>query len=158
VTGVKYFELASMMWFATEGLKELYERCGSNPFSNMSRYYSGSSDDRALNEGVPRYESDRGAVEYLLKHYEPTGEIRRPILVMHGTGDTLVPVEQAHRYKELLEKKGNGHLFVLKVVDRPGHVTFRAQEYEEAFKELVAWVEDGVKPTPGDITFTRKKK
>jgi len=158
VTGVRHYELTSMMWFATEALKELYERCGGNPFSNMCRYYSGSSDDHALNEGVPRYESDRGAVEYLLKHYEPTGEIKHPILAMHGTGDTLVPVEQTHRYKELLEKKGNGHLFVLKVIDRPGHVTFVPEEYERAFKELVAWVEEGVKPTPGDITYAGKKK
>jgi len=158
VTGVKHYELTSMMWFATEGLKEMYERCGGNPFSNMSRYYSGSSDDRALNAGVKRYESDRVAVEYLLKHYEPTGEIKRPILAVHGTGDTLVPVEQIHRYYELLEKKGNGKLFALKVIDRPGHVTFRPEEYEQAFKELVAWVEDGVKPAFGDITYPGKKK
>ena len=158
VTGVKSFELAPMMWFATEGLKEMYERCGGNPFSNMSRYYSGSSDDRALNAGVKRYESDGKAVEYLLKHHEPTGEIKHPILAMHGTEDTLVPVEQTHRYEELLEKKGNGHLFVLKVIDRPGHVTFRPEEYEQAFKELVAWAEGGVKPTFGDITYAARKK
>jgi dipeptidyl aminopeptidase/acylaminoacyl peptidase len=107
---------------------------------------------------VRRYDSDRKAVAYLLKYHEPTGEIQHPILAMHGTADTLVPVEQTHRYKELLEKKGNGGLFVLKVIDRPGHVTFRPEEYEQAFKELVAWVEDGVKPAFGDITYAGKKK
>jgi len=158
VTGVKSYELANMMWFATEGLKELYQRCGGNPFSNTCRYYSGSSDDRALNAGVRRYESDRNAVEYLLKYYEPTGEIKRPMVALHGTGDTLVPIEQEHRYKELLEKKGNGNLFVLKVVDRPGHVTFRQEEIVRAFEELVAWVEHGTKPAFGDVTYTPKKK
>jgi len=158
VTGVQPHELRGMMWFATEGLKELYGRCGGNPFSNTCRYYSGSSDDRALNKGVRRYESDRKAVEYLLKHYEPTGEIRHPMVALHGTGDTLVPIEQTHRYKELIEKKGNAHLFVLKTVDRPGHVTFRPEEYVQAFKELVAWVENGVKPAPADITYVGKKE
>jgi len=158
VTGVQSHEVASMMWFATEGLKELYQRCGGNPFSNTCRYYAGSSDDRALNKGVRRYQSDRNAVEYLLKYYEPTGEIRRPMVALHGTGDTLVPVEQEHRYKELLEKKGNGNLFALKTVDRPGHVTFRPEETERAFEELVGWVEDGVKPRPGDVTYTPQKR
>jgi pimeloyl-ACP methyl ester carboxylesterase len=158
VTGVQSYELASMMWFATEGLKELYQRCGGNPFSNTCRYYSGSSDDRALNKGVRRYESDRNAVEYLLKYYEPTGGIQRPIVALHGTGDTLVPIEEEHRYKELLEKKGNGSLFVVKVVDRPGHVTFRPEEMARAFEELVGWVEHGTKPAFGDITHTPPKK
>ena len=158
VTGVQSYELASMMWFATEGLKELYERCGGNPFSNTCRYYSGASDDRALNNGVARYESDREAVEYLLKYYEPTGEIKRPMIALHGTGDTLVPIEQEHRYNEVLEKKGNNQFFVLKTVDRPGHVTFRPEEMERAFEELIAWVEHGTKPALGDITYTPKKK
>jgi len=52
----------------------------------------------------------------------------------------------------LIEKKGAGHLFVLKTVDWPRHVAFRNDECVRAFEELVTWVEDGVKPTPGDIT------
>jgi pimeloyl-ACP methyl ester carboxylesterase len=158
VTGVQAYELRAMMWFATEALREMYKRCGGNPFSNTSRHYSGSSDDRGLNKGVRRYESDRKAVEYLLKHYEPAGDIKRPMVAVHGTHDTLVPIEQEHRYNEVLEKKGNGQLFVLKTVDRPGHVTFRQEEIVRAFEELVAWVEKGIKPSPGDITVEPEKK
>ncbi len=81
-----------------------------------------------------------------------TGEIRTPLLSLHGTGDLLVPISLEQSYRRIVEDAGNGDLLVQRAIRRPGHCAFSDEERVQAFDDLVAWVEGGVKPAGDDIS------
>jgi pimeloyl-ACP methyl ester carboxylesterase len=58
-------DLTGTLILVTYILKEIEQRAGGNPFDNRGTIYSGSADDKALNDGVKRYAADSGALAYL---------------------------------------------------------------------------------------------
>src|SRR6266849_6285837 len=82
---------------------------------------------------------------------ELTGRITVPVLAIHETGDRRVPwsLQQAYRRRTLAA--GTGHLLVQRAVRWPGHCAFDGEVREQAFDDLVAWIERGVKPDGDDV-------
>lgn len=82
---------------------------------------------------------------------EFTGRITVPVLTIHATGDAVAPfsLEQAYRRRTLAA--GTSHLLVQRAIRWPGHCSFDGQEREQAFDDLVAWIERGVKPDGDDV-------
>ena len=82
---------------------------------------------------------------------ELTGRITVPVLAIHETGDGRVPwsLQQAYRRRTLAV--GTGHLLVQRAVRWPGHCAFDGEVREQAFDDLVAWIERGVKPDGDDV-------
>lgn len=107
-----------------------------------------------LNRQVPRVianESFRDPARYP-EFADMTGEIEAPLLTLHGTGDLFVPMHLEQSYRRTVDAAGNGDLLVQRAIRRPGHCSFSAEERTQAFDDLVAWVETGVKARGEDIT------
>ena len=130
---------------------ELQRRADGNPFNNADMIYTGTSDDFALNDGVKRYRADPKAAAYVVKWYSPTGNLTRPMLALHDSGDPLVPASSAYEYAIQAQRAGHGDNFVQKYVNHEGHCVFSPTEIGEAFDELVTWTNTGKRPESGKL-------
>jgi len=93
-------------------------------------------------------------LEYLLRYYQPTGNVRIPTVTLHTTRDPLVPYWHEAVYLQLASLQHRQGLLVQQSVNRFGHCEFEASEVVHAFTGLVGWVNFGIKPTGGDVTAT----
>ena len=119
-----------------------------NPFDNSAVYYTGTSDDAALNAGVARLTADLQARSYAANWYEPNGSIGgTPVIVLHTSRDPIVPdARNNNKYESLVVASGNGDFFLRRTIDRFGHCTLDPQEIFGNFADLVFWVETGIRP------------
>jgi pimeloyl-ACP methyl ester carboxylesterase len=124
----------------------------ASPYDNRFIFYRGSLNDTTLNAGVERVSGTREGLEYLLRFYQPTGDIRIPTVTLHTTRDPLVPFFHEQVYKRLADRQHRERLLVQQSVDRFGHCAFQPAEVEHAFSGLVGWVDFGIKPAGGDVT------
>jgi hypothetical protein len=95
-----------------------------------------------------------------------TGTIRKPLLTLHGTLDTLLPIstdsdvyaemitdqhrDRLHRYYRI---EGGNHVDSLVTLD-PQHLRPMLPCFRSAFDALTAWVEEGAQP-PASTTVPR---
>lgn len=79
------------------------------------------------------------------------GEIERPVLTMHGTGDLFVPIFLQRILKEAVDTAGTSELLVQRIYRIPGHCGFSQAEMTRAFDDLVAWVTNGERPVGDDV-------
>lgn len=80
-----------------------------------------------------------------------TGQIRVPLLTLHTTGDAYVPFSMEQDYRRLVDTAGRGDLLVQRAIRRPDHCQFTPAEQQQAWDDLVKWVEHGVKPAGDDV-------
>jgi pimeloyl-ACP methyl ester carboxylesterase len=80
------------------------------------------------------------------------GQIERPLLTMHGTGDLFVPIFLQRTLKDAVVAAGNGDLLVQRIYRIPGHCGFSDQEMTRAFDDLVTWVTTGSRPAGDDVS------
>lgn len=111
---------------------------GGNPYDNMARTYSGSSDDAKLNgsNGAQRYSASQGALDSIAAHYQTSGDVRIPFVTLHTTGDEIVPIWHEDLY--LAKARAAGHHIHQIAVQRSGHCNFTAAEVVDAFSLLLA--------------------
>jgi len=141
--------LADVLVFNTFVIEDLRRKSGGNPFDNRNLIYNGTDNDPLLNQRVHRYAADPNAYRFLANWYSPTGSLRRKLLEVHTTYDPLVPASTTAWYDEQTRRLGNGDLFVQQYVDRDGHCNITAAQTGIAFDELVNWVHNNQRPTPG---------
>lgn len=106
-----------------------------------------------LNEGIYRQSADpaaRDANAYPDK-VPTSGDLSAPLLTLHTTGDLFVPVSQEIEFLEAATAAGDAELLVQRLVRAPGHCTLSEAEVTTAWEDLVAWVEDGVRPAGDDL-------
>ncbi|MCH1867685.1 tannase/feruloyl esterase family alpha/beta hydrolase [Nocardioides sp. CFH 31398] len=101
------------------------------------------------------------AVRDAVRSVQLTGEIKRPLLTVHGTLDTLLPPDTAGRaYERLVRRAGAGRLHRSYEVEDGTHVDSLYTTYPgrlrpllpcatRAFDRMVAWVEDDRTPPAG---------
>ncbi len=94
-----------------------------------------------------------------------TGKIGKPMLTLHGTLDTLLPIStDSDVYTQLVRKAGRSHLHRYYVVEDGNHVDSLYDEfpdklrpilpcYRRAFEALEAWVESRGRVQPPDSQF-----
>jgi dienelactone hydrolase len=82
---------------------------------------------------------------------ERTGRLTVPLITLHETGDAWVPLslEQSYRRRTIAAK--TDHLLVQRAVRAPSHCAFSGETRAQAFDDLVAWIERGVKPEGEDL-------
>ena len=141
--------LAAVLVFNTFVVEDLRLKSGGNPFDNRNLIYNGTANDPLLNQRVHRYAADPDAYRFLATWYSPTGNLHRPLLEVHTIYDPLVPAFTTAWYDEVTRRLGNGNQFVEQYVDRDGHCNITAAQTGLAFDELLAWVHNGKRPTPG---------
>jgi hypothetical protein len=98
-----------------------------------------------------------------------TGDIRRPMLTLHGTLDALLPIAtDSDVYRPMVKEAGRASLHRYYRVPRGTHVDGLYAEYGDrvrpilpcarnAFLRLVDWVEDGRRP-PASATIAKPRE
>lgn len=132
-------------------MRDLQQRTHGNPVGNADLVYVGSGDDDALNDGVRRYRADPAAAAWLAKRYTPTGELLRPMLELHDTGDPLVPAYSTFEYAITVQRAGHADNFVQQYVHHEGHCVFTPEQIGKAFHELTDWIDAGKRPRAGRL-------
>ncbi|PYM95803.1 MAG: hypothetical protein DME04_03685 [Candidatus Rokuibacteriota bacterium] len=82
---------------------------------------------------------------------ERTGRLRAPLITLHETGDAWVPLSLEQSYRRRTIAAGTDHLLVQRVMRASSHCGFDGETREQAFDDLVAWVERGVRPVGEDV-------
>jgi hypothetical protein len=82
---------------------------------------------------------------------ELTGHITVPVLALHETGDARVPFSLQQMYRRRTLTAGTAHLLVQRAVRWPGHCTFTGEVREQAFDDLVRWIEGGSQPDGDNV-------
>lgn len=82
---------------------------------------------------------------------EPTARLTVPLLTLHETGDAWVPLSLEQSYKRRTIAAGTDHLLVQRVVRAPSHCGVDGSTRRQAFDDLVAWIERGVRPDGEDV-------
>jgi Tannase and feruloyl esterase/3HB-oligomer hydrolase (3HBOH) len=133
--------------------------------------------DGALEAGVPFCQAGLGipgcdadydyatrpaAVHDAISRVSLAGRIGKPMLTLHGTLDSLLPIDtDSDRYDKLVDGAGKGALHRYYVVEDGNHVDSFADSnpdtrpilpcYYEALDAMVAWVEKGTAPPPDGL-------
>ncbi|MHB1838393.1 MAG: DUF6351 family protein [Acidobacteriaceae bacterium] len=142
-------DVAGMMLFTVYVVKDAQEKADGNPFDNRNYIYTGSPDDRALNDGVRRYKADAIATQFFVRYYTPTGRLLKPMLALQTTYDPVTNPSSIYPYELAVEGEGRTDNFVQQYVHADGHCHFTPQQIDAAFSELVSWVDQGKRPAPG---------
>jgi pimeloyl-ACP methyl ester carboxylesterase len=82
---------------------------------------------------------------------ERTGRLTAPLLTLHETGDAWVPLSLEQSYRRRTIAAGTDHLLVQRVMRAPSHCGFYGETREQAFDDLVAWIEREVRPDGEDV-------
>jgi len=113
--------------------------------------------------------ADRPVAHRALAKVALTGDIRRPMLTLHGTLDALLPIAtDSDVYRPMVKDAGRGSLHRYYRVPRGTHVDGLYAEYGDrvrpilpcarnAFLRLVDWVEDGRRP-PASATIAKPRE
>lgn len=109
--------------------------------------------EEELNQGIRRIGPAEGArsAEENPVFADFTGRITVPVLSVHTTGDAFVPFSLEQDYRRKAIAAGTDHLLVQRAIRRPNHCQFEQAELARAFDDLVAWIEQGVRPEGDDI-------
>jgi pimeloyl-ACP methyl ester carboxylesterase len=135
-------------------INELLQRTnGHNFYDNIRTVYSGSANDAALNAGVKRYSSDPAGVNYVAKYYDPTGQLRIPVLTLHTTQDPTIPFSEEAAYAGKVAGAHASSFLVQQSVNRYGHCNVKPEEILNSFQGLFLWVNYGIVPQSGDVTI-----
>jgi dienelactone hydrolase len=82
---------------------------------------------------------------------ERTGKLTAPLLTLHETGDAWVPLSLEQSYRRRTIAAGADQRLVQRVVRAPTHCAFDGETREQAFDDLVTWIERGVRPRGEDV-------
>jgi pimeloyl-ACP methyl ester carboxylesterase len=124
---------------------------GASPFGNDTVKYSGSVNDAALNAAVQRFKADAQASAKFEADVNHQGRFKVPVLTTHGIGDSTVFVEGNDTLRRRMEASGNGARLVQTYVNSSEHSYLGDPIYPPLFEALLAWVNQGTKPTPAGI-------
>ncbi len=87
---------------------------------------------------------DRSAIGYLTKYITFNGDLERPVLTLHTTGDGLVVNQDEQAYRNVAEDAGDAQMLREGYVSRAGHCTFTPAETIAAFQTLIHRVDTGM--------------
>jgi pimeloyl-ACP methyl ester carboxylesterase len=144
--------IAGHLNWGTFTLRDVVSKSGgASPFGNDTVKYRGSADDAALNAAVLRFKADPKAEARFDKDVNHHGRFKVPVLSAHGIRDSTVFVEGSDTLRLRVESAGNGAQLVQTYVDSAEHSYWGDAMYPPLFEALLAWVNQGTKPTPVGI-------
>ncbi len=133
--------IKDLLWYNVFATNDAAAKLGGQPFANLAKLYSGSVDDIQLNAQIARYSADETALTALAA-YETSGQLLRPLVTLHTTGDPIVPAWQATRYAAKVSAAGRGAFHEALTLDNYGHCQFSTIGVLTAFNRVVALVND----------------
>lgn len=123
----------NLLWYNIFATNDANNQLGGNPYGNLGRLYDGSTDDAKLNAAVQRFAADPAALAALAR-YQTTGRVINPLIVLHTTGDDVIPFWQATLYVNKVRSARNVTLIP---VNAYGHCAFSSFDLLGAFNRLV---------------------
>jgi pimeloyl-ACP methyl ester carboxylesterase len=143
--------LVNALAYQAIGVNDLLARThGHFLFDNSNTVYNSAlypdAYYKAANEGVARYAATPDALEWLEHNYEPTGDLRIPMLTVHKTRDRLVPYRHEAAYQKRVAAAGASGNLLQRSDESFGHCDFGVSQMMSNFQDLVSWVNSGVKP------------
>lgn len=138
--------LHDALWYNVFATNDAEDKLGGQPYDNQSVWYTGSSDDAALNAAVQRFTADPAALAEIDAFYQTSGNLSVPLVTMHTELDQQVPYfhEELYRLKTLFGS--NPFMHTNFPVDRYGHCNFTEAEVLAAFAYLEALTSESVPP------------
>ena len=124
---------------------------GRNVFGNIGADYRGSADDAALNKAVLRYAADAQAVQAFGADTDPGGRIPVPVLTAHALHDPVAFVELQHQFRQTMRAGGSAERLVQTYTEDTEHSYLSDPLYPALMQQLLAWVEQGRKPTQQSV-------
>lgn len=124
---------------------------GGNVFGNIGVQYRGSDNDAALNAGVARYAADAQAVRRFGADTDPSGRLNVPTLSVHALHDPIAFVELQHQFRDTVRAAGASQWLVQTYTEDREHSYLSDALYPALMQELLAWVEQGRKPTQQSV-------
>jgi pimeloyl-ACP methyl ester carboxylesterase len=116
----------NLLWYSVFATNDATRVLRGSPYDNVSRWYSGSDDDRALNGGIRRFSAEPAALRETSR-YETSGLPLVPLVAIHNTADEIVPHWHVERYGDKGDALRRGTLRQISV-HRSGHCNFTATE------------------------------
>lgn len=120
--------------FATN---DAMDKLDGQPFDNTRRYYIGSDNDSRLNRKIERFEADSSAIQEINDFYRTSGELTIPLVIMHTTGDPIVPIWHQALYRVKVFRSGSGAFHNGVPILRYEHCNFKDSELLAGFALLV---------------------
>jgi pimeloyl-ACP methyl ester carboxylesterase len=80
-----------------------------------------------------------------------SGRLPIPVVSLHTIGDLFVPFSMEQIYARRAAAEGASDRLVTRAIRDHGHCGFAVQEEEQAFADLVEWVENGIEPAGDDV-------
>lgn len=147
-------------FFFTEARAELERRAGGHYIQNVDHVYWLTPGEQiylsalgfnstlalAAMNASPRYSADRSARSYVEHYATFNGKIKSPVLSIHTTWDTLVPVSHEQRYAQTVAAAGRSDLLRQGYSSGIGHCQF-GPELVGAIVLLESWAKTGVAPS-----------
>lgn len=136
------------------GVNDLLARThGHFLFDNNATVYNSPSPlfppgfNAFVNSAVARYTATDDALAWLENNYEPTGDLRIPMITFHKTRDRLVPFRHEAAYLAKVSAAGKTANLLQRSQSSFGHCDLGVPDILSNFQDLVTWVNTGIKPT-----------
>ena len=143
--------LVNALAYHAVGVNDLLARThGHVLFDNSQTIYNSAlypdAYYKAANDGVARYTATPDALDWLEQNYEPTGDLRIPMITVHKKRDRLVPYRHEAAYQKRVADAGALGNLLQRSDDSFGHCDFGVPQMMSNFQDLVGWVNSGTKP------------
>ncbi|MBN8825889.1 MULTISPECIES: alpha/beta hydrolase [unclassified Spirosoma] len=144
-------DLAFSLFFNENVLRDLAQKAKGNPFDNTNTVYSGFPNNLEVNQKAERLAATANPNAIFAK-YDRTGNINKPVLLMHTLYDQLIPPTYGVvNFENMVHQQQKDAYFTVKYTNGRGHCQFTPQQTAQAFDALRNWVKRGKKPTAGFI-------
>jgi pimeloyl-ACP methyl ester carboxylesterase len=152
--------LWQLLMIVTENRAELETRAGGPVSQNLDHVYGLSQDEVAYLNGLDvdaealleamnartNIQARRSARKYLERYANLTGEIKRPVLSMHTTVDSICAIENESAYRETVAAAGQEDMLVQVYTDGVGHCAFTPAQMLTTFAAMEHWLDTGERP------------
>ncbi|GAB4038129.1 alpha/beta hydrolase family protein [Spirosoma gilvum] len=144
-------DLPSSLFFNENVLRDLAQKAKGNPFDNTNTVYSGFPNDLEVNQKAERLAATADPNTVFAK-YDRTGNINKPVLLMHTIYDQLIPPTYGVvNFENMVHQQQKDAYFTVKYTNGRGHCQFTPKQTAQAFNSLRKWVKTGQKPAAGFI-------
>jgi pimeloyl-ACP methyl ester carboxylesterase len=137
--------MISLLWYHIFTIEDSENKLGGFAYDNTDTWYYGTGrffEDWILNRKIQRISGDPVAMQAVRDHYETTGYLKVPLVMMHTTGDPIQSFWlQQPIYRLKVISTGKWPLFSAIPINRYGHCAFEPQEMLLGFVALVLKVE-----------------
>jgi len=146
----------SVAWYTVFATNDATQQLGGQPFDNIGKWYTGSSNDFRLNLLVERHAAAPQALTTMQNLYETKGLLHIPLVTLHTTGDQIIPFWHEPLYRAKVERTASASKHINIPILRYGHCNFKAPEVLFGFALLILQTTGqqipGLHPVPAAAT------